>query len=108
MLCRHLRAGKHPIKGHQFLLASSKPNELISMDAIGPFEEDRFGFKYVLVLINNMSKFTKLYPFRSVNADDCAATLVHYVCTEGLPAHIQSDKGTQFVNNFIDHLFNGN
>jgi hypothetical protein len=75
------------------------------MDAIGPFQEDRFGFKYVLVMIDNMSKFTKLYPTRSTDMDDCAQALVHYVCTEGLPAHIHSDKGKQFVNGVIDQLF---
>jgi hypothetical protein len=100
-----VRAVKRPLQGHQFSLESSRPNEMISMDAAGPFDEDRFGYKYVLVLIDNMSKFTKLYPLRSVNAEDCAATLVHYLCTEGLPAHIHSDKGTQFVNSVIDELF---
>ena len=99
------RAVKRPIQGHQFSLESSRPNDLISMDAAGPFDEDIFRFKYVLVFIDHMSKFTKLSPLRSVTAEECASTLVNYLCTEGLPKHTHSDKGTQFTNNVIDELF---
>ena len=95
---------KPPIKGHTYSLESSRPDEMISMDTMGPIDEDRFGFKYVLVMIDSMTKFTRLFPMRSDGAEDCASNLLSYICKDGKPENIRSDNGTEFVNDVIEQL----
>jgi hypothetical protein len=95
---------KPPAKGHTFSLEKLRPNEMVSMDSMGPIDADRFGFSYVLVIIDGMTKFTRLYPLQTVGAEDCAARLLEFICKDGLPSHIHSDKGTQFVNDVIQEL----
>ena len=102
-VCQRL-AHKPKNKGHTYSLQMSHPNELISMDSMGPIQEDRYGYKNVLVMIDCMTKFTRLYPIRSTGADEAATRLLEYVCKDGLPMKIHSDKGSQFVNDVIKSL----
>jgi hypothetical protein len=77
---------------------------MISMDTMGPLSEDGFGFKHVLVMIDGMSKFTRLFPLRSTTAEETASRLLEFICKDGLPNQIHSDGGTQFVNEVIQEL----
>ena len=71
---------------------------------MGPIDTDRFGFKYVLVMIDNMSKFSRLFPIRSTSAEDCAPRVLEYVCKDGLPKKFHSDGGSQFMNKVMADL----
>jgi hypothetical protein len=102
-ICQRLSSRKS-IQGHTYSLQESLPDEVVSVDAMGPINEDRFGYKYVLVFIDNMSKFTRLYPVRSTQAEECAPRLLEYICKDGLPKKLHSDGGSQFVNYMITEL----
>lgn len=102
-VCQRL-AYRKPIQGHTYSLQEHLPDELVSIDTMGPINEDRFGYKYVLVMIDNMSKFTRLFPVRSTQAEECAPRLLEYICKDGLPKKLHSDSGKQFMNYLMAEL----
>ncbi len=47
--------------GGVYTLLSSAPMKNISMDSVGPFPEDVHGNRYILVIIDEFSKFALLH-----------------------------------------------
>ena len=76
----------------------------MSMDTVGPFPADTEGFRYILVLACTFSRFTMLFPLKSLTATEAAHALVFHIGIFGAPAEISSDGGSQLVNETIDEL----
>ena len=51
-------------------LATYAPMVKISMDTIGPLDEDEDGFKYVLVIIDHFTRWVELHATRTVSAEE--------------------------------------
>ena len=82
------------VKNHTtpFTVHSNAPMEVISADTIGPLPEDEFGNKFILVVIDLFTRFVELYAVKDQTAK------------YGAPQGLQSDKGSQFVNETIQEL----
>jgi hypothetical protein len=85
----------------KFVTGRINPMEKISIDTIGPLPKDREGNEYALVIIDMFSRWMTIYPTKTVSAEEAAKVLLHHVGTFGVPAQIQSDNGSQFVNELI-------
>jgi Integrase zinc binding domain len=57
-------------------LYSSDPLVSLSMDTLGPLPEDEDGNKYVILIMDNFSKFVGLYPTKSTTAKECIRALL--------------------------------
>jgi hypothetical protein len=95
---------KTPINTLPFTNAAYSPMYLIGMDTIGPLTTELNGNQYILVIIDQFTRYVELYPIRDTSAIAAAQPLVEYVCRYGMPYYIQSDKGSQFVNELIAEL----
>lgn len=80
----------HPI------IPGRRPFETVNIDHIGPFPRSTAGNVYVLVLIDNLTKFVKLYPSKTVHAITVVNQPKQFAQTYGLPKRIISDRGTVF------------
>jgi len=100
-LCQKMSYLKAPIHVKPFTLAEYKPMVLISMDTIGPLGHESDGNNYVLVIIDHFTSWVELYAIPDTSAEAAVTPLVDYVGRYGVPAYIQSDSGTQFVNAVI-------
>lgn len=78
-------------------LSSEYPMKSLSIDSLGPFKIDSHGFKYVLNILCNMSKYSDLYPTSNVTALEYAHALVKHISIYGLPETVRTDRGTQFT-----------
>jgi len=88
-----------------FTLANTgKVMNYMSMDTVGPFPADTDGYRYILVLTCNFSRFTMLFALKSLTALEAAYSLVYHIGIFGAPAQISSDGGSQLVNETIDEL----
>ena len=94
------------VKNHTtpFSLASNEPMQHLSIDTIGPMTEDQFGNKFILVVIDQFTRFVELYATKEVTAKCAAQALVHQIGRYGAPESIRSDNGTQLVNETIGEL----
>ena len=74
------------------------------MDTLGPFPEDENGFSFIVVIVDNFSKFVELYPARSTTTKDFIGALLQWVSILGVPMGITSDGGSQFTSKLSEDL----
>jgi hypothetical protein len=77
--------------------------ERISLDSLGPLPTSN-GFVYILVIIDNFTRFIDLYPCVSTGAKEAASHILQHCGRFGTPLQILSDAGTQFLNELVDEL----
>ena len=103
-LCQKISAIKVPINTLPFTNAAYKPMFLIGMDTIGPLTKESNNLEYILVLIDQFTRYVELFPIADTSAQAVVQPLVEHVGRYGIPYFIQSDRGTQFVNDVIKEL----
>ena len=101
--CIKYMAGKrqfHPLQS----LQAKYPMEHISIDnaTLGVTSDE--GHSHILIVVDNCTKFIKLYALKSEKAEEVAVKLWDFISTFGVPKIIQSDNGTSFVNEVITQL----
>lgn len=90
------------------------PNELISMDLLGPIKTQHFNLKqkdknyfYIFAIIDNLTRFSQAYILYKTQTIDILKALEKWVGEYGAPARILSDRGPQFISkqfkNFTDN-----
>lgn len=89
--------GKQPRKLHP-ILPGRRPFEIINMDHIGPVVTSPKGNKYVLVVINNLTKYVKLYPVRNCDTEGVTSSLQSFILLYGVPKRVISDRGIAFTS----------
>jgi len=82
-------------------ILSHKPLEKLLVDFYGPLPVGIFQFAYIFVIVDNFSRFVKLYPLRRANAKICIKKLItDYFPKFGVPQNIVSDHGRQFISKY--------
>lgn len=81
------------------VVGTYNPFEQISADSLGPMPQTEEGHEYILVVIDNFTRFVMLFPLKSTDAKEAAEKLLWHCGTFGTPSQIFSDNGTQFVKN---------
>jgi transposase InsO family protein len=74
----------------------------ISIDTMGPFPVDKDGNIYIIVIVDNFSRYTELFPAADCTAASAADAVLRHISFFGCPLEILSDNGTQFVNQLMD------
>ena len=74
------------------------PFETYHIDHYGPIDKDRLTKRYLLVVVDAFSKFTKLYPTKSTTTNEVINNLTLHFCNYSRPRIIISDRGTAFTS----------
>lgn len=75
-----------------------KRGELVSVDYYGPLPTSTGNVKYIFVIVDNFTKFAKLYAVRSATTAASVRRLKQYIAEYGKPDAVLSDNGTQFTS----------
>jgi len=77
-----------------------------SIDVLGPFSPPGpDGEKYVLLLVETMSRWPEAYPIKDQKADTIAEILYReIICRHGAMESLLSDRGTSFLSDVIKSL----
>ena len=84
-----------PFKGElskYTLSTTTGPMKRLSVDTVGPFPEDEEGNQYILVVIDNFSRYTTLWPTKDQTGMSAAKALLRHIAAYGTPDEIQSDR----------------
>ena len=77
----------------------------IALDIVGPFEFSQDGYRYILKMQDDLSKFSLVVPLRTATATDTANALVqNLICKYGYPRLILTDQGTAFIGQVMKRL----
>lgn len=102
--CQKMSALKPIIMARPFTTASYEPMVKVSMDTIGPLPASKDGFEFILVIIDNFTRFVELYPTKDTSALAAAPCILNFIGRYGLPRILLSDSGTQFKNELMDQV----
>jgi hypothetical protein len=97
-ICQKIKNQKDPhwVDALEHHLYRLKPLASLSMDTLGPLPEDEYGNSYVVVIVDNFSKFMGLYPAKSTTSQEYVKSLMQWVGVFGVPAEVRTDGGSQF------------
>ena len=85
------------------LFAPKAPLDFVAMDLLGPFKKTDHGSTYVLVITDRFSKLVRAIPMKSTTAPQVAdAFIEHWVIPYGMPRHMLTDNGPQFIAKFFE------
>lgn len=100
-LCQKCKPKTTRIAGPMQPILSHQPLEKLLVDFYGPLPIGIFQFAYIFVIVDNFSRFVKLYPLRRANAKICIKKLTtDYFPKFGVPQNIVSDHGRQFISKY--------
>jgi hypothetical protein len=85
-------------------LYSCEPLKSISIDTAGPFPDEDDDFVYILAIVDNFSKYIRLYPTRNATAEEYVRCLVEWVSVFGVPKGVRTDGGPQFDSQLAEGL----
>jgi len=98
--CQATKYYTRPTRGVEYFVLPERPGKVVSIDIFRPLPQTSKGFKYILVVMDQFSKLTKLYPMKNQKLDAImdALQLEHFPQL-GVPEEILSDNGGQFITN---------
>ena len=74
----------------------------VSVDLCGPLPLSKFGFTYLLVVMDNFTKYVILIPMKNKESETTARALFYEVfMTHGFPLKILSDNGQEFMSGMM-------
>ena len=89
------------------LFPAKQPLEFVSIDILGPLPRSQSGNKYLLVISDRYSKYTKTVLLRSISSWTVAkAFCEHWAFVFGPPKLLLSDNGGQFMSKFFQSVCN--
>jgi transposase InsO family protein len=102
------KKGYHPMKS----IHAELPGEHIAIDLAGPFtpstetthKDIKKIYTHILIVVDICTRFVYLRSLRDSTAITVARKLFKLFCDIGFPKILQSDNGTEFVNQVLTHL----
>jgi len=93
--------GRHPrVMNH-----AGAPLEKVHMDFLGPLPKTKEGNEFVLVLVDNFTKWVECYPLASQTAEVTARTVVNeFFSRFGYPLEIITDQGRNFESSLFKEM----
>lgn len=95
--CQRCKDHYHGNKGETLAIVPHHKGELVSADFYGPLIASSGRIKYILVLVDNFTKFVKLYGLQRATTKATLTRVNQYVQAYGKPKAILTDNGTQFT-----------
>lgn len=80
---------------------SGSPFSELSIDLLKLPDSDVYGMKYIVVIVDNFSRWTSLVAIRGKTAVEAARALMQVIGNFGAPLSLRSDGGSEFVNGVI-------
>ncbi|GFX95250.1 retrovirus-related Pol polyprotein from transposon 412 [Trichonephila clavipes] len=92
--------------GRLILIVSYYPNEIVTLDLLGPYPASRpERYRFLLVITDHFTKWSELIPLRKASAQAIANALFdNYISRYGAPISLITDNGPQFISEVFEHL----
>ncbi len=81
------------------------PFQRLGMDILGPLERSKTGYKYILVICDYATRFPEVFPLKNIKAKAVASCLIQFFSRVGIPKEILTDRGTNFMSQFLQQVY---
>jgi len=87
------------------LFPANAPLEYVAIDILGPLPRASSGHRFVLVMTDRFSKFSRAVPMKKITAINVAKIfLEHWIFAYGAPMNVVTDNGSQFTAQLFEFL----
>jgi hypothetical protein len=84
----------------------TEPNQRVHADLFGPFKTSHSGKKFILCMMDALTKYVKLVPLKNKEATTVAKSIFDkWICHLGAPLDLMTDQGKEFCAKVSDDLF---
>ena len=95
------RASKSPMTTYH----AGAPMERVHIDFLGPLPKTKHGNQYILMIVDQFTKWVEIIPTTCQTAEETARNIVnHFFCRFGVPFQILSDQGRNFESELFAAL----
>lgn len=102
--CQKMDQMKKVIHAYPFTTSSYGLWDTVSVDYIESLIPDNDGNNMIIVIVDNFSRFTDLYPAKSTNAMGAAQALLAFSGRYATPSCFRTDRGKSFANEIVKGL----
>lgn len=96
-ICQKTKFDRFTLAGLMQPILSNKPGELLSVDIYGPIPKTAYGHKYIFVVLDVFTKYTKFFPITKISGDKLSECILQkWIPLVGQPKKILSDNATYF------------
>src|SRR5690348_5638690 len=95
-----VKEGYHPAKS----VIAKEPWDHLQIDLIGPLRTSIGGYNYILTVICACTNYTVIRALKNKELETVAKALWMIFCEYGTPRVLQSDQGTEFVNQALEAM----
>jgi transposase InsO family protein len=104
-VCQKMKELKPLIESRRFVTSALAPMEVLNIDSITALPEDtQFKYTCILTVVDKFTRWVELYPMQTTSAAEVARCLIVHIGRYGAPKLLQSDQGSEFVNDVIAEL----
>ena len=97
-VCQRVKTGGNPLLPLKTYPTPETAWETVSVDLVGPLPLTEQGNRYLLVMVDHLSRFCALAALRHKTADEVADSIVQICAYLDFPKNILSDRGKEFCN----------
>ena len=96
--CQRGKVTRHSKTPVQAIPVPARRFSHLHVDLVGPLPPSA-GAEYLFTVVDRTTRWPEAIPMTSITASDCADALItHWISRFGVPAHLTSDRGPQFVS----------
>ena len=104
-VCNKNKRANVKAKASMKLHCASFPMERVHLDVLGPLKTSQSGNNYILVMVDQFTKWVELVPLKQQTAVETAKAAVDsFFSRFGIPMFIYTDNGSNFVSNLFVEL----
>ena len=103
-ICLKCKGYPHPPVSKRRYPVPPRPWHTLSIDLIGRLPATRDKYKFILVCVDHLTRYTTTSPLKNKSASEVATALIRTFCEHGFPTCLLSDNGTEFNNKLITEL----
>ena len=105
MICKYHTKNADPAYELQRTERAKEPNEIVNIDLVGPFQTSTRGYRYILTMQDDFSKFVQAIPLKTKTGEGVAhAFVTGWVGSYGKPKILRSDNGTEVDAGIMKNL----
>ena len=105
--CQKFKYNNAPTANPMQMHLVNEPWHTIGMDIMGPLPTTARQKRFLLVVVDYFTRWIELFPLKSTTSIEVSKILMNEVFSRyGLPKHIVSDNGPQFISNLFKNFCN--
>jgi len=81
-----------------------RPFETVYVDHVGPFITTKAGKRYILVMIDNLTKYVSLFAVKSTTAEELIDCMKSFIGGFGLPGRLVTDRGSCYTSGAFERF----